>query len=136
MGFFVTECGDIYQGEPIDLDLAPHPSIQNLFVSRDGRVFRSKTKGRLRELSRFKISKNVDYQCVGLGIDGRFSRQYVHRLVAQTYLPNPHNKPEVNHIDGDKTNNICENLEWCTRGENMDHYHETLRPEKFGREKI
>lgn len=65
------------------------------------------------------------YKRVHLAIDGKKFARFVHRIVAEAFLPNPQKLPLVNHIDGDKTNNSVSNLEWCTAKENSDHAYKT-----------
>lgn len=66
------------------------------------------------------------YLKVGLAHgQGKQTQLSIHRLVALHYIPNPYEHPQVNHINGDKTDNRVENLEWCTSKENMLHAYKT-----------
>ena len=65
--------------------------------------------------------KNKGYKVVSLTKDGITKMVYVHRLVAEAFIPNPDNLPMVNHKDEDKTNNFLENLEWCTAKYNCNY---------------
>lgn len=68
------------------------------------------------------------YLTVGLRRPNKTTEKfYVHRLVAQYFIPNPENKPEVNHKDFNKSNNWVNNLEWCTRAENSKHFVDNFR---------
>ena len=64
---------------------------------------------------------NTFYLRVSLHKDRKRTDPRVHRIVAETFIPNPDNKKQVNHINGDGTDNRVVNLEWCTASENMKH---------------
>ncbi len=85
-------------------------------VSNFGRV---KSFQRLDEKILSIEGKKRDYAKVVLFKDNVAKTFLLHRLVAIAFVPNPENKPEVNHIDGNKKNNCAENLEWVTKSENI-----------------
>lgn len=71
------------------------------------------------------VNKQVQYKQVSLWKENKGTSYYVHRLVAEAFIPNPEDKPEVNHIDGNRQNNHISNLEWVTSGENSLHASKT-----------
>ena len=88
----------------------------NYEVSNLGNV-RNKKTGRVLRPSK----DGCGYSQVILCKDGKGNQFKVHRLVATAFIPNPKNKKEVNHIDGNKSNNYVDNLEWNTHSENQQH---------------
>ena len=66
-------------------------------------------------------SKTCDYHYVQFWRKDKPTHKAVHRLVAEAFIPNPENKPIVNHLDGNKHNNAVDNLEWATHSENHKH---------------
>ena len=65
------------------------------------------------------------YVHLALGKRGKFKQCMIHRAVAEAFIPNLENKPQVNHKDGNKLNNNVNNLEWATRSENIRHMYNT-----------
>lgn len=63
-------------------------------------------------------TQTCGYLAVKLWENGKEKQHYIHRLVAQAYLPNPDNLPQVDHIDGDKTHNYVNNLQWISNRDN------------------
>lgn len=67
------------------------------------------------------VKNNTGYSIVCLHKDGEHKNYYIHRLVAEAYIPNPDNLPQVNHKDENKENNSLQNLEWCTHEYNNNY---------------
>lgn len=91
-------------------------------VSSDGKVYSTNNVGRAKYHKEISQRKNSDgYMQITVGKNGNRSQYRVHRMVAEAFIPNPDNLPEVNHKDNDRTNNCVDNLEWCTHIYNI-HY--------------
>lgn len=87
-------------------------------ITTDGKVISYKFKKPRVMKSWFQKS---GYENIGLSKNNGKKNFLVHRLVAQAFIPNPNNLPEVNHKDLDRQNNHIDNLEWCDRRENLAH---------------
>lgn len=85
-----------------------------------GLEYKSFVQGKMKSINLSKCKKQL-YLQVGLSGGKQYQTFKLHRLVAMHFIPNPDNKPHVNHIDANKLNNLPENLEWCTHLENVRH---------------
>lgn len=103
------------------------------YVSKSGNVYSKKSKKILKpQLHR------QGYLLLSLYNGKKFITKTIHRLVAQQFISNPNSKSQINHINGDKSDNKVENLEWCTNGENQKHAYKYLNKincnkNKFGK---
>lgn len=105
----------------IDSSCKPIVGFDNYVVSNKGIVINTETN----EIkAQFLDTKGYPY--VTLCKNGKLKSIKVHRLVAMAFIDNTENKPEINHINGIKTDNRVENLEWCTSKENSVHKTEVL----------
>ncbi len=94
----------------------PIINCESYFISNFGHVWSGKSGRRLG-----MRPTNRGYLNTGITVNGKTKMMSAHRLVATAFIPNPDNKPQVNHKDKDKQNNNVSNLEWVTDQENKDH---------------
>lgn len=88
--------------------ISNHGRLKSFHHNKSGRVMANRQNRR-------------GYLIIDLSKNGVVHTTTLHRLVANAFIPNPENKPEVNHIDTNKANNCVDNLEWVTSKENMEH---------------
>lgn len=104
----------------IDTEARQIPGLDGYYVTEDAQVLSYKKKVGNRWVIDtnssplvMKSHRNVSNGRYHIELNGK--KHYLHRLVALTFIPNPNNLPEVNHIDEDPSNNKVSNLEWCNR---------------------
>ncbi len=99
-----------------DVEVGIHPKCNQHYILSDGKVYS-------RMCDKFMIGyigrTNNNYHKVMIRYDGVKRNMRVHRLVAETFLPNDNNLPQVDHIDRNRINNHISNLRWVTHSENM-----------------
>lgn len=96
--------------------MIPITGFENYVISESGEVKNTNTGKALKP----SLNEN-GYWYVSLWKDAKNHTRSLHRLVAQAYIPNPENKPFVNHIDANRANPHKANLEWCDQSENIKH---------------
>ena len=97
-------------------EIQPHPTLDGILVRSDGWIFLPSTRGHTAHWTKGSKNKDNYYR-----IKYKQHILYVHRLVAETFIPNPDNKPEVDHINTDRCDNDVNNLRWVTRKENHNN---------------
>lgn len=102
--------------EFLTLESKKIPNYPNYSATYDGRIFNHNTE-------RFMALSKMPEGYLRLNIKNNSGQKkfLIHRLIALTFIPNPKNKPQVNHIDSNKSNNSVDNLEWITNKENREH---------------
>jgi hypothetical protein len=99
----------------------PIEGFENYVINDLGEVYSLPKRTRKGRRKMKPMQYKHGYICVDLVKDTKVYRKLIHRIVATAFLPNPENKPQVNHINGIKSDNNLNNLEWNTHSENQKH---------------
>ena len=106
----------VLEWEYVISTFTPIKGFPGYYINRDGVIYGSRYKIPLK----YTVNSH-GYHTVGLHINGKSHTQMVHRLIAKEFIPNPENKPHIDHIDGNKINNSLDNLRWVFPQENTDN---------------
>lgn len=107
--------------EEIWKDIQGYESLYQVSNLGNVRSLRYCNKNEIKVLRQYELDNKAKkrYLAISLSKNNVNTKKLVHRLVAETFIPNPNNYPQVNHIDGNKKNNKVTNLEWCTQKHNI-----------------
>lgn len=122
--FKITNLEDLIKQNEIEISspVVIDGIVTNLFITTFGNIY-SVINDKINYLN--PVIDRSGYARIKIEIDNKYiGSPSIHRLVASAFIPNPENKEEVNHKDGDKLNNSVYNLEWVTHSENMIHAYE------------
>lgn len=99
-------------------------SMAKIIICKDGKIKNYKEK------ILTPVHDSHGYMVHGLCRDNKLTGKKLHRLMMEAFVPNPENKPHINHINGIKDDNRLENLEWCNQSENSLHAYRVIKTRK------
>lgn len=100
-------------------DFVPIKGYEEYLISKEGKVYSPKTNKLL------GMRDRGGYLAFTVCVNNKRKDLFLHRALAVTFIPNPENLPFINHKDGNKHNNVLDNLEWCTGSQNVQHAYDT-----------
>ena len=100
-------------------DFVPIKGYEEYLISKEGEIYSPKTHKLL------GIRDRGGYLAFTVCVNNKRKDLFLHRALAVTFIPNPENLPFINHKDGNKHNNVLDNLEWCSGSQNVQHAYDT-----------
>lgn len=128
-----TLLDELYE-KALSMGLTEVPNFPGYYADTNGNIYSTRKQGGYRREPTLMnpVPDKDGYLRVNFYRNGKRHYLFVHRVIAKTFIPNIDDLPQVNHIDGDITNNKVENLEWCTMSDNIKHRIEVLKHDNIG----